>query len=202
MGIFSRLTRRSPKDPYWEGFINRPVSDPAKTLTRAIRNAPEGRIFPVRSEVPEPTRMARDLAEFARFLGASSMGVAAMDAAYLRPSESDEKQDAPEDLVAAHPLVVMCPVHAEYDPDIHQGMGGQFAIQESVSVNFSLSAYIRELGYRATIRPVDSLAVAVAAGLGTRSEGEHLVTKEHGSHVYVGDGVLTDLPLALGKSER
>ena len=202
MGILSRLMHRADKDPYWEAFINRPASDSAKTLTHAIRNAPEGRVFPVKSEVPEPTRMAQDLAELAHFLGASSMGVAAMDAAYLRLGESDDKQDAPKNLVADHPFVVMCAVHAEYDPDVHKGMGGQFAVQESVSVNFSVSAYIRELGYRATVRPVDSLAVAVAAGLGTRGKDAHLVTKEHGSHVYLGDGVLTDLPLALGKPGR
>ena len=55
MGILSRLIRRGDKDPYWERFINRPVSDPAKTLAHAIRNAPEGRVFPVKSEVPEQT---------------------------------------------------------------------------------------------------------------------------------------------------
>ena len=146
--------------------------------------------------------MARDLAELARFFGASSLGVAATDAAYLRPDESDQKQEAPDDLAAVYPFVVICAVHAEYAPDVHEGMGGQFAVHESVSVNFSVSAYIRELGYRATVCPVDSLAVAVAAGLGTPGKDGHLVTKEHGSHVYVGDGVLTDLPLALGKPER
>ncbi len=195
MGILSRLMPwRSPKDPYWEGFISRPVVDPDNELIPAIKNAPEGRIFPVRSDLPEPGRLSRDLAEFATFLGAASMGIAKLERAHL-PAEGDDDADK---LLATYALVVMCTVHAEHDPAIEKGIGGQHAVQESASINFSLSAYMRELGYASTVRPVDAVAVAVAAGLGTTGAGGKLVTKEHGAHVYVGDGVLTDLPLAPG----
>ena len=193
MGILTRLMPwRAPKDPYWDGFISKPLADADNDLIPSIRGAAEGRVFPVLSEVPPPDRMSTDLAELARFLGALDMGVATTDAAYL---ESAEDRDA---LIAAHPFVVMCTVHAEYDPAIEKGMGGQHPVQESASINFSLSAYIRELGYRSTVRPVDSVAVAVAAGLGTADAKGRLASAGHGTHVYVGDGVLTDLPLALG----
>ncbi len=194
MGILSRLMPwRTPKDPYWEGFISRPVADPDNELIPAIKGAPEGRIFPVRSDLPEPGRLSRDLAEFATFLGAASLGIAKLEPAHLPPDGDDR-----DELLAMYPLVLMCTVHAEHDPAVEKGMGGQHPVQESASINFSLSAYMRELGYASTVRPVDAIAVAVAAGLGTTDASGRLVTKKHGAHVYVGDGVLTDLPLALG----
>ena len=66
-------------------------------------------------------------------------------------------------------------------------MAGRHVLHESASVNFSIAAYIRELGYRATVQPVDSAAAAKAAGL------------QPGRDEYVGDAVLTDLPLPLGR---
>ena len=195
MGILSRLMPwRSPKDPYWEGFISRPVVDPDNELIPAIKNAPEGRIFPVRSDLPEPGRLSRDLAEFATFLGAASMGIAKLERAPL-PADGDDDADK---LLATYAFVVMCTVHAEHDPAIEKGIGGQHPVQESASINFSLSAYMRELGYASTVHPVEAVAVAVAAGLGRADTGGRLVTKKQGTHVYAGDGVLTDLPLALG----
>ncbi len=194
MGILSRLMPwRAPKDPYWEGFISRPVVDPDNELIPAIRGAPEGRIFPIRSDLPEPARLSRDLGELASFLGASSMGIAKLEPAHL-PAGDDDR----DELLATYTLVVMCTVHAEHDPAIAKGIGGQHPVQESASMNFSLSAYMRELGYHSTVHPVDGVAVAVAAGLGRTDASGKLVTKRHGTHVYVGDGVLTDLPLALG----
>ena len=145
--------------------------------------------------------MSSDLAQLALFLGATAMGVAALDASHLsdRPAEdSAQAVDQPEALLESYPFVIMCAVHSQYDPATAKGIGGQFAVHESASVSFSLSAYIRELGYRATVRPVDSVAVAVAAQLGTRDMEGRFVPSEHGDKVYVGDGVLTDLPLAVG----
>ena len=198
MGILSRLMPwRAPKDPYWEGFISRPVADPDNELIPAIKNAPEGRVFPVRADLPEPGRLSSDLAEFATFLGASSMGIAKLEPAHLPPDDADR-----DELLATYALVVVCTVHAEHDPEVEKGFGGQHPVQESASINFSLSAYMRELGYHSTVHRVEAAAVAVAAGLGKTDAKGRLVTKEHGTHVYVGDGVLTDLPLALGAPGR
>ena len=194
MGILSRLMPwRTPKDPYWEAFISRPVVDPDNELIPAIKSAPEGRIFPVRGELPEPARLSQDLAELAVFLGADSMGIAKLEPAHLPAGDADR-----DELLATYTLVVMCLVHAEYDPAIAKGIGGQHPVQESASVAFSMSAYMRELGYHSTVRPVDAVAVAVAAGLGKADATGKLVTKKHGAHVYAGDGVLTDLPLVTG----
>ena len=186
MGLLRRPLRR-PRDPYWDAFVNRPLADPANAITEAIRRAPEGRIFPVRSELPEPARLLQDLDQLVRFLGGSAIGVATTDAAFLLPDGDADSPPDPAEFAEDHPLTVVVAVHAEHHPDRAKGMAGQHVLHESASVNFSLAAYIRELGYRGTVRPVDSSAAARAAGLAPgRSE-------------YVGDAVLTDLPLPLGR---
>ena len=182
MGLLRRPLRRS-RDPYWDAFVNRPLADPANAITEAIRRAPEGRIFPVRSELPEPARLLQDLDQLVRFLGGSAIGVARTDTAFLLPDDDTDPVELAED----HPFTVVCAVHAEHHPDRAKGMAGQHVLHESASVNFSLAAYIRELGYRGTVRPVDSAAAARAAGL------------TPGRSEYVGDALLTDLPLPLGR---
>ena len=74
MGLLRWPLRRS-RDPYWDAFVNRPLADQANVITEAIRRAPEGRIFPVRSELPEPDRLLQDLDQLVGFLGGSAMGV-------------------------------------------------------------------------------------------------------------------------------
>ena len=186
MGLLSWLPGRS-RDPYWDAFVNRPLADPANSITGAIRRAPEGRIFPVRSELPEPDRLLRDLDQLVGFLGGSAIGVTRTDTAFLLPDDDAESSPDPAELAEDHPFTVVCVVHAEHHPGRAKGMAGQHVLHESASVNFSLAAYIRELGYRATVHPVDSAAAARAAGL------------EPGRNEYVGDAVLTDLPLPLGR---
>ena len=181
MGLLRWPLRRS-RDPYWDAFVNRPLADPANAITDAIRRAPEGRIFPVRSELPEPDRLLQDLDQLVRFLGGSAIGVAKTDTAFLLPDDDTDPAELAED----HPLTIVCAVHAEHHPDRVKGMAAQHVLHESASVNFSLAAYIRELGYRGTVRPVDP-AAARAAGV------------EPGRDEYVGDAVLTDLPLPLGR---
>ena len=182
MGLL-RWPLRRPRDPYWDAFVNRPLADPANAITGAIRNAPEGRVFPVRSDLPDPARLLQDLDQLVRFLGGSAIGVARTDAAFLRSGDDADPAELAED----HPLTVVIAVHAEHHPGHANGMAGHHVLHESASVNFSLAAYIRELGYRGTVRPVDSAAAAKAAGLAP------------GRHEYVGDAVLTDIPLPLGR---
>ena len=182
MGLL-RWPLRRPRDPYWDAFVNRPLADPANAITEAIRQAPEGRVFPVRSELPEPARLLQDLDQLAAFLGASALGVARTETAFLLPGEDADPAGLAED----HPLTVVIAVHAEHHPDRAKGMAGQHVLHESASVNFSLAAYIRELGYRGTVCPVDAKAAARAAGLAPTR------------HEYVGDAVLTDLPLPTGR---
>ena len=186
MGLLRWPLRRS-RDPYWDAFVNRPLADQANVITEAIRRAPEGRIFPVRSELPEPDRLLQDLDQLVGFLGGSAIGVTRTETAFLLLGDDAEAPPDLAELAADHPFTIVCAVHAEHHPGKAKGMAGQHVLHESASANFSLAAYIRELGYRATVRPVDSAAAARAAGL------------EPGRSEYVGDAVLTDLPLPVGR---
>ena len=64
-------------------------------------------------------------------------------------------------------------------------------------VTFVLSAWIRELGFRATsARDARAEPLAARAGLGTLDAEGRLVTREFGARAHVANVILTDLPLA------
>jgi hypothetical protein len=95
------------------------------------------------------------------------------------------------------PFAVICAVHADYDPRRSPGIGGQMPVQNGLFITFVLSAWIRELGYRAiVVRDADTDALAARAGLGTLNGQGRLVTREFAADVYVADAIYTDLPLA------
>src|SRR5262245_56766329 len=131
----------------------------------------------------------------ARYLGADLVGVTTL--------EGDE---------AGHPFAVVCAVRADDDPEQAPGIGGQAPVQNGLFVTFVLSAWIRELGFRATAAaPADAgrpdaaprawrlqerARLAVAAKLGRLDLSGKLVTAEFGTRVHVADVIRTDLPLA------
>jgi hypothetical protein len=88
-------------------------------------------------------------------------------------------------------------VRAGDDPRTSPGIGGQVPVQNGLFVTFVLSAWIRELGFRATSTP-DARAepLAARAGLGILDGEGRLVTREFAARVHVANVILTDLPLA------
>jgi hypothetical protein len=179
------LLRRS-KDPYWEAYVNRPPADPNNLVPPAIRAAPEGQIFPVKSDVHTPEVMTEHIRELGRFFGADLVGVAQI--------ESSGDPD--------YPYAVVVGIRAEYDPRTAAGIGGQAAALTGAYVTFNLGAAIREYGFRAT-RSGDGDAdrLAACAGLGTLDDAGRLVTRDHGRKLYLADVVLTDLPLKPATTE-
>ena len=171
--------RRREKDPYWDFFVNTPPADPANVLIDVIKNAPEGNVFPTKADLHSPEVTTGHVKEMARYLGADLVGVTALGA--------DE---------AGHPFAVVCAVRADHDPREARGIGGQVPVQNGLFVTFVLSAWIRELGFRATATPgLDGVRLAVAAKLGTVDGSGRLVTAKYGSRIHVADVIRTDLPL-------
>jgi epoxyqueuosine reductase QueG len=87
---------------------------------------------------------------------------------------------------------------AEYDTRTAAGVGGQTPVLKGLFATFTLAAYIRELGYRATrVFAEDKRAqrLAAAAGLGHVHADGGLVTPQFGRGVYVAEVIFTDLPL-------
>ena len=172
--------RHSPKaDPYWDFFINTPPADLANSVPEIIRRAVEGNVFPTKAELHTPEITSTHVKGMARYLGAELVGVATL-------KEGD-----------GFPFAVVCTVPADHDPRESPGIGGQVPVQNGLFVTFVLSAWIRELGFRATVTPdLDAERLAAAAKLGTLDREGRLVTPEFGTRIHVASVIRTDLPLA------
>jgi hypothetical protein len=171
-------------DPYWDFFINTPPADLTNTVTELIRNAPAGNIFPTQADIHTPEIMAHHLKEMARYFGAELVGIVKLEA------DNAHNPDG-------YPFAVLCAVHADYDPRVSPGIGGQVPVQNGLFITFVLSAWIRELGFRASVEPhLGAETLAVQAGLGTLNAEGRFVTPQFGAKVYIADVIYTDLPLA------
>lgn len=170
-------------DPYWDFFVNTPPADLGNTVIEMIRKAPEGNIFPAKTELHTPEITSRHVKDLAEYLGAAATGIARLD--------TDEPHN-PEGL----PFAVLCAVRAEYEPRKSPGVGGQVPVQNGLFITFVLSAWIRELGYRATAAPQDGKdSLALRARLANPDGEGRLVIPQLGA-VYIADAIRTDLPLA------
>jgi len=166
-------------DPYWDFFINTPPADRANSVLDVIRKAPEGNVFPTKADLHTPEVTTSHVKEMARYLGADFVGITTL--------ENDD---------AGHPFAIVCAVRADDDPREAPGIGGQVPVQNGLFVTFVLAAWIRELGFRATMAmSPDAPRLAAAAKLGTLDRTGKLVTAEYGTRVHVADVIRTDLPL-------
>jgi hypothetical protein len=183
--LFGRTSRAREDtiDPYWEAFIHRPPADPNNLITHAFQGLQEGGTNPVRTEVHSRNVMASHIKELGQFYGAEIVGIVALE------SESESEPGA----------AIVSVLKADYDTRTARGIGGQTPALKGLFETFTLAAYIRELGYRATrASPEDEERgerMAAAAGLGTLDAEGRLVTPRLGRNVYVAELIYTDLPL-------
>ena len=187
--FFQREAKAVPRGQKLAGL--RPGEDPgngAQVLQRmasVIRNAPAGNIFPTLADIHTPEIMAHHLKEMAQYFGAELVGIAQLET---------NNTNNPDD----YPFAVLCAVRAEYDPRVSPGIGGQVPVQNGLFITFVLSAWIRELGFRASVTPdLEAVMLAAQAGLGTLNAEGRLVTPQFGAKVYIADAIGTDLPLAV-----
>jgi len=186
-------------DPYWDFFINTPPADLANTVTEMIRNAPEGNVFPTKAELHTPEITSSHVKGMAQYFGAELVGIVRLD-----PNDAPSPVPPPSSRVKGegegderYPFAIICVVSADYDPRQAAGIGGQVPVQNGLFINFVLSAWIRELGFRATAAPdPDAEKLAAAAGLGWLNAEGRLVTEKFGAKVHVANVIRTDLPLA------
>jgi hypothetical protein len=181
-------------DPYWDFFVNTPPADLANTVTEMIRSAPEGNVFPTKAELHTPEITSTHVKELATYLGTDLIGIAQLPPLFPPPSAGEGKGEGDNGF---YPFAVICAVQADYDPRKAPGIGGQVPVQKGLFITFVLSAWIRELGFRATaVQDPNAEKLAVAAGLGTLNAEGRLVTPKFGTRVHVANVIRTDLPLA------
>ena len=197
-------------DPYWNFFINTPPADLANTVTDLMRNAPPGNVFPTKADIHTPEITSSHVKEMARYFGADLVGIAKLpsplpsserkgdsNAVSLKPVLPSPPSGEREGLIEEYPFAVVCVVRAEYDPRVAQGIGGQVPVQNGLFITFVLSAWIRELGFRAAAaQDPDAEKLAAKAGLGKIDAAGRLVTRQYGTQVHVANIIRTDLPLA------
>ena len=175
---------RAEDDPYWEFFMNAEAHDYRNLVAEIIRRAPESSVNPAIAELHTPQVTSSHIREFADFVGAGLTGI-------VRLAGFDES------IHQGFPYAIVCAVRSDHDPRTAPGIGGQTPVMNGRFVTFVLSAYIRELGYRATVAadaPAELLAEA--AGLGRREQGGRFVSTKHGARVHLAEVIRTDLPLA------
>jgi hypothetical protein len=193
LGLLSRLGGKS-KDQLWDNFLNRALADPNNDITSAILQAPEGIIYPVKTELSDPATTSRNIKGWASWLGADLVGIVRIEPSH--PIIDDSLAASRDEENEPYSFAIVCAVGSLYDPNKAKGLGGQRAVQIGAFVNFFVGGYIRELGYAATIGGADRMAVAVAAGLGRAGKDGNLVVRGRKDYVHVTDVVRTDLPLA------
>ena len=153
-GLLGRLFSFRDKDPLWEGFVNRPLSDPNNDLSAAIRSAPEGAVYPVKTEVPEPRGMTANMKELGVWLGVDMVGIARLQAWQVRAEELRDGQGerSAEDIVQDYPYVIVCGVETEHDPNSTVGMAGRVATLEGNLVSFNLGGLHTGVGVSSELR--------------------------------------------------
>ena len=184
-GIFPWSRKDAHRDdPYWDFFINTPPADLTNTVTELVRDAPADNVLPTKADIHTPEITSHHVKEMARYFGTALVGIATLETNHAHNPDG-------------YPFAVLCGVHAEYDPRVSPGIGGQVPVQNGLFSTFVLSAWIRELGFRASVVPqLESAALAAQAGLGTLTAEGRLVTPQFGVKVYIADAICTDLPLA------
>ena len=56
--VLSRLFKRRKADPLWDHFINSSPADPKNDLTPSLRDAPDGMVFPSKTNNSDPAETA------------------------------------------------------------------------------------------------------------------------------------------------
>ena len=196
-GVLGRLFGFRDKDPLWDDFVNRPLADPRNDLAAAIRAAPEGAVYPLKTEASDPANTSDNMKELGRWLGVDVVGIARLEASHVQLEQlrDDEGSRSLEEIVQTYPYAIVCGVYTDHAPDSVQGMAGRVAVLEGALVSFNLAAYIRELGYRASFGGADPLKVAEAAGLGRTGPDGRFVVPGAKAHLYLSDPILTELPM-------
>ena len=103
------------------------------------RRRQKGNIFPTQSELHSPNVTARHAKELTLYLGGQLFGIANIG------------KQTPE-IARGYPYAIVTGVRAAYDPYTAAGFGGQTAVQAGQFVTFIVASWIRELGYRATMK--------------------------------------------------
>ena len=204
-------TKTVAKDPLMRATDNSHAADKRNFLTTFTNAASKGIVNERRTEVKDPKAMSRHIKRVALHLGASLVGVAAANPAFMYASGSRYVQDgeandkyqsmSPDDLAKRFPYVIQATVAWDHDTlQAHRHHVGDLSYHSSTMRNAmvlkTIEGYIKELGYTAIRGAVNPQGAGLAAGLGELGRNGMMITEKYGARVHMQDPILTDLPLA------
>jgi reductive dehalogenase len=195
-------------DPFRRIFY--PEIRPQNVPMRSWRNVADGPLNPHRVDVDDPKKMASNIKEVTRFLGADLVGICELNQAYVYSHTGLRidfaKGTAGQEIHLPHKYAISIGVEMNYRrmryapgwiDNAEVGLGYLNAARVSVA----LAAYIRELGYPARAHFfinewVQHVPIAEAAGLGELGRLGILMTRKYGPRLRLST-VTTDLPLTV-----
>ena len=174
-------------------------SYPARMLPMIIRAAwatfrPQGRLSDRRQHVADAEKMARQVKEKAKELGAGVVGICELKDEHLVAGAKNEYRYA---------ISLGLPMDREkmlHVPGYTSAMEVQRVYIKASYLTVDLARHIRSLGWPALGLPVNSsseylhIPIAIAAGIGELGKHGSLICKEYGSNFRL-TTVITDLPL-------
>ena len=180
------------------------------SLYHIMKDVPEGGVNPNRIPVSDPAKMARNIKEVARFLGADVVGITYLDQAYVyshRAEGNAATGEKPGDPIHLPHRYAICMGFAS---DYYKFLSNNSRISDAeyglgnihtIPTTFMLASYIREMGYPARAQyygtyELNPIPLAVNAGLGELGRHGMLIHEEYGSRLHLAV-VTTDLPLAV-----
>src|SRR3990172_3606177 len=201
---------RAGEDPFKRVLWAGGGGDPNNSLNPIMRDVPEGGVNPNRIPVSAPAKMARNIKEIARFLGADVVGITYLDQAYVYSHHATGNAatgEKPGDPIHLPHRYAICMGFAS---DYYKFLSNNSRISDAeyslgnihtIPTTFMLAAYIREMGYPACAHnygrcEVNPIPLAVNAGLGELGRHGMLIHEEYGSRLHLAV-VTTDLPLAV-----
>ncbi|MBI2986265.1 MAG: hypothetical protein HYY45_05805 [Deltaproteobacteria bacterium] len=180
------------------------------SLYHIMKDVPEGGVNPNRIPVSDPAKMACNIKEIARFLGADVVGITYLDQAYVyshRAEGNAATGKKPGDPIHLPHRYAIC---LGFASDYYKFLSNNSRISDAeyglgnihtIPTTFMLASYIREMGYPARAQyygtyELNPIPLAVNAGLGELGRHGMLIHEEYGSRLHLAV-VTTDLPLAV-----
>ena len=211
LGERLRLWRKNPTtDPLIKIFGARNEADPGNSLPTILTDAPDGKVNPVVTPVPDPAHMAANIKEIARFLGADVVGIAHLDQRYVYTHRARgggvEGTKAGDPIDLPHKYAICLGKSGDFDrymASLSSISDAEYALGNTLSMipTFLLAAYIRQMGYPARWHAygkgeVNPIPLAVMAGLGELGRHGMLINEKYSSRLHL-TVVTTDLPLEV-----
>jgi epoxyqueuosine reductase len=155
-------------------------------------------------------RMSKVVKTAARLMGASLVGIAAIDLQWVYSGwfhrETKEHQPNPLEVSGEYRYAVVMALESNYElfsysPDYRMAAAVGLGYSKMLEASTKVAAFIKSLGYRAVACGNDTAMIvpfAIDAGLGEQGRAGWIITKEFGPRVRLCK-VFTDLPLEPDK---